>query len=57
MNELITKLQEEAGLSTEQAQKSLEVIVEFVKEKFPMFGGAVNNLFGATDKKDEGFLD
>jgi nucleoid DNA-binding protein len=46
MNELIEKLVNEAGLTPDQAQKSLEVVVEFVKEKFPMLGGAVDNIFG-----------
>ena len=46
MNELIDKLVKEAGLTPEQAQKSLEVVVEFVKEQFPMLGGAVDNIFG-----------
>lgn len=46
MNELIDKLVKEAGLTPEQAQKSLQVVVEFVKEQFPMLGGAVDNIFG-----------
>ncbi len=48
MQELITRLTEKAGISTEQATKSLETIKEFVKEKFPMLGGAVDNMFAAT---------
>lgn len=48
MNELIEKLVAEAGLTPEQATKSLEVVVEFVKEKFPMLGGAVDNIFGGN---------
>ena len=48
MNELIDKLVADAGLTPEQAQKSLEVVVEFVKEKFPMLGGAVDNIFGGN---------
>jgi len=46
MEELIDKIVAEAGLTPEQAKKSLEVVVEFVKEKFPMLGGAVDNIFG-----------
>lgn len=57
MDDLITKLQSDAGLTPEQAQKSLEVIMNFVKEKFPMFGGAVDNLFAGSGTKDEGYLD
>ena len=47
MQELITRLTQKAGISTEQATKSLETIKEFVKEKFPMLGGAVDNMFAA----------
>lgn len=44
MNELIEKLVSQAGVTPEQAIKSLEVIKGFVKEKFPMLGGAVDNI-------------
>lgn len=47
MTELIDKLKAQAGLSSEQAAQSLEVIKNFVKEKFPMLAGAVDNIFGA----------
>ena len=47
MTELINKLVERAGVSTDQAVKSLDVIKDFVKEKFPMLAGAVDNIFGA----------
>ena len=48
MQELITRLTQKAGINTEQATKSLETIKEFVKEKFPMLGGAVDNMFAAA---------
>ncbi|MES2645459.1 MAG: hypothetical protein V4717_01190 [Bacteroidota bacterium] len=48
MNELIEKLVAEAGLTPDQAQKSLEVVVGFVKEKFPMLEGAIDNIFGGN---------
>jgi hypothetical protein len=63
MQELITRLTEKAGISAEQASKSLETIKDFVKEKFPMLGGAVDNMFATapattaapiTEKKEEG---
>jgi len=44
MQELITRLTQKAGISAEQAQKTVETIREFVKEKFPMMAGAVDNL-------------
>ena len=45
MEELIQKLQSIHGLSAEQSHGILNTIVTFVKEKFPMVGGAIDNLF------------
>ncbi|HNF43725.1 MAG TPA: hypothetical protein PLT49_08655 [Ferruginibacter sp.] len=53
MEELINKLMQNAGISQDQAVKALETIKDFVKEKFPMLGGAVDNLFGASGSTDE----
>ena len=49
MHELITRLTEKAGISTEQAVKALDTMKDFVKEKFPMMAGAVDNLFGSVE--------
>ena len=50
MQELINSLVEKAGISEDQALKSIEAIKDFIKEKFPMLGGAVENMFpSATD--------
>ncbi|WP_300596317.1 hypothetical protein [Niabella sp.] len=46
MQELIDKLKAEAQLSDEQAQKAIEAVKNYIIEKFPMFEGAVANLFG-----------
>ena len=46
MQELIDKLKENANINDEQAKKVLETIKEYVTEKFPMLGGAVDNLLG-----------
>lgn len=46
MQELITRLTEKAGISPDQANKAIDTIKEFAKEKFPMMSGAVDNLFG-----------
>ena len=46
MQELIEKLKAEVSLTDEQAQKTIEVIKNFVVEKFPMLEGAVSNIFG-----------
>jgi hypothetical protein len=48
MQELITKLTEKAGITEDQAAKAVEAIKDFVKEKFPMMAGAVDNLLGAS---------
>ncbi len=53
MNELLDKLMNEANLDAAQAQKAIETIATFVKEKFPMLGGAVDQIFGAGNKNDE----
>ena len=45
MEELIQKLQNIHGLSAEQSHGILNTITGFIKEKFPMVGGAVDNLF------------
>lgn len=45
MNELIDKITSEAKITPEQAQLAINAIASFVKEKFPMLGGAVDNLF------------
>jgi hypothetical protein len=47
MNEIVERLTKEANLTPEQAQKALETIANFVKEKFPMIGGAVDQMFGS----------
>ena len=48
MQELITRLTEKAGISEGQATIALDTIKDFVKEKFPMLSGAVDNLFAST---------
>jgi hypothetical protein len=45
MQELIQKLQTEHGLNPEQSHGILNTIKNFIKEKFPMMAGAVDNLF------------
>ena len=48
MHELVTKIAEQAGISTDQANTALETVKTYVIEKFPMMAGAVDNLFGAS---------
>ncbi len=46
-------MKEKAGITEEQATKALETIKDFVKEKFPMLGGAVDNMFASSGSSDE----
>ncbi len=45
MNELIERVSSEANITPEQAQMAIEAIANFVKERFPMLGGAVDQMF------------
>lgn len=45
MNDIVQLLTEKTGISPEQAQKAIETIAGYVKEKFPMLEGAVDQLF------------
>ncbi|MCK9404234.1 MAG: hypothetical protein M0Q26_12625 [Chitinophagaceae bacterium] len=53
MNELIDRLVKEANLNQEQARKAIETVADFVKDKFPMLGGAVDQIFSVDHKEDE----
>ncbi|WP_298740746.1 hypothetical protein [uncultured Chitinophaga sp.] len=49
MQELIQQLQEKAGLSAEQATKTIEVVKDFVKSKVPPFiGETVDKWFASA---------
>jgi hypothetical protein len=45
MEDLIKRLQNNHGLTAEQSYGVLNTIASFIKEKFPMVGGAIDNLF------------
>jgi len=45
MDQLIQKLKSAHGLSEEESHKILHTIADYLKEKFPMVGGAIDNLF------------
>ncbi len=49
MNELIDRIVKETNVTPEQAQKAVTTIADYIKEKFPMIGGAVDNLFGGNN--------
>lgn len=44
MQDLINRLKEKAGITEQQALSSITELKEYVKEKFPMIAGAVDNL-------------
>ena len=52
IQELIERLQA-AGLSEQQAYKAIDIIRNFAKEKFPIFGGAIDKLFDKYGPKEE----
>ena len=45
MNELIDRITSAAGITPQQAQTAVETVASYVKEKFPMMAGAVDQLF------------
>lgn len=56
MKELIDKLKAE-GLTEAQAFKAIEIMKDFAKSKFPLFGGAIDKLFDKYSKQqDEDFM-
>ncbi len=57
MQELIDRLVTDAGITQEQAKKSVDVIKSFVKEKFPMLSGAVDNMLGTSIGNNDDGLD
>lgn len=45
MNELVERITAAAGITPQQAQTAVETVANYVKEKFPMMAGAVDQLF------------
>jgi hypothetical protein len=52
MKELIDRLMAQ-GLTEQQALRSIEVVKDFAKEKFPVFAGAIEKMFDKYKPKDE----
>lgn len=57
MKELIQNIMANANISEPQAVKALETVKDFVKEKFPMMAGAVDNLFASAANKEDDFME
>jgi hypothetical protein len=53
MQELINTLMREAGLTERQAYQAVNIIKDFVKQKFPIFAGAIDKLFDKYGPKEE----
>lgn len=56
MQDLIEKLKLSVGITDEQAIKAIEVIKDYTKEKFPMFAGAIDNVFKSKSSDADDFL-
>jgi hypothetical protein len=58
MQELINRLMAK-GLTEQQAYAAVDVIKNFAKEKFPIFGGAIDKLFDKYSPRndEEDFLE
>lgn len=54
MQEIIQQLKSKAGLSDEQASKAVQVITDFIGEKFPMIKGQLSGLMGDSPKEKGG---
>lgn len=53
MKDLIEKLKAATGITDAQAIKTIEVIKDYTKEKFPMFAGAIENVFKKYKPEDQ----
>ena len=53
MQELINRLIEKANITEEQAKHAVNTIKDFVKEKFPMLEGAVENMFASKPENND----
>ena len=57
MKELIDRIMANAQITGQKDKKALETVKDFVKEKFPMMAGAVDNLFDQAAKKEDDFME
>ena len=52
MQDLISRISSEVGISEDQSKKVLNVISDFIKEKYPAVGGMMDNLLSQQGSKD-----
>ena len=50
MQEVIQQLKSKAGLNDEQAKKAVQVITDYIGEKFPIIKGQLSGLMGDKEK-------
>lgn len=53
MEEILKRLQNDAGISAEQAAKVIETLKAYIGEKFPMMAGAVDSLLKSSPKGED----
>ena len=46
MNELINQIVEKTGVPADKAQQVLGVVANYIKQKFPQFGGQIDSVLG-----------
>lgn len=46
MNELVNQIVQKAGIPADKAQQALDVVANFVKQKFPAIGGQIDSVLG-----------
>jgi hypothetical protein len=52
MQNLIEELEKKAGLTNEQAVKSIDVVADFIKAKFPIFSDAIDKILSKNTDTD-----
>lgn len=52
MQEIISQLTKKVGISEAQAKQALEIITNFIGDKFPMIKGQLGNLTGSKSDDD-----
>ncbi len=58
MQDLIEQIKANAGVTEEQALKTLQTVQEYIKSKLPpMMSGMVDNFLGMNEKHEDDFLD
>lgn len=55
MEELLNRLKAK-GLTHQQAMDAVTVVKDYAKEKFPLFAGAIENMFSKYSKDEEDFM-